>query len=185
LSARIPRLEFDQLSPALQAQLGPRVERLGYLGEFFRCTGHQPKLLGPFMTMTEAFKDVLPAKLVEVGALTVAGFMDNAYERNQHERLCVKLGFGTDWVADVNRLAPDRATHLDDAERSVQRLIVAMLSRKGTGVERELEDVIDAIGPEQAIAVMFLAGRYVTHALIVNGLGLRPPVPSVFEESRG
>ena len=41
--------------------------------------------------------------------------------------------------------------------------------------------MIDAIGPEQTIAVMFLVGRYITHAMIVNGLELAPPVPSIFE----
>jgi hypothetical protein len=182
VSARIPRLEFDQLAPALRAQLEPRVTRLGYLGEFFRCTGHQPDLLVPFMTMTEAFKKVLPDKLTELGALTVAGVMGNDYERNQHERLSFRLGFGKEWIADVNALAPDRATRLDDTEKRVQRLIIAMIDRKGKGVDAELGPVVDVIGHQQAIAVMFLVGRYVTHALIVNSLGLVPPVKSVFEE---
>jgi len=183
VSVRIPRLDFDQLSPALQAQLRPRVDRLGYLGEFFKCTGHQPALLGPFMTMTEAFKDVLPQRLVEVGALTVAGVTENAYERHQHERLCLTLGYDRGWVADVNRRDPDRATELDEAERCVQRLAIALVERRGHGVEAEFEAVVDAIGPEPAVAVLFLVGRYLTHALIVNGLDLAPPVPSIFEEA--
>ncbi len=183
MSARIPRLEFDQLSPALQAQLEPRVTRLGYLGEFFKCTGHQPALLGPFMTMTEAFKQVLPQTLIEVGALTVAGLMGNAYERHQHERLCAKLGFDRAWIAEVNRLDPDRAPRLDEAERRVQRLAMALVERRGHEVRGELEAVVDAIGHEQAIAVLFLVGRYITHALVANSLELQPPVPSVFEEA--
>lgn len=182
MSRRIPRLEFDQLAPPLQDQLGPRVKRLGYLGEFFKCAGHQPALLGPFMAMTEAFKKVLPERLVEVGALTVAGAMRNEYERNQHERLSFRLGFGKDWIADVNRLDPAGAAHLSDAEKSVQRFAIALIERRGKDVEAELEAMIDEIGPEQAMAVMFLVGRYVTHAFIVNALALAPPVKSVFEE---
>jgi hypothetical protein len=182
VSARIPRLEFDQLAPDLQALLAPRVRRLGYLGEFFKCAGNQPTLLAPFITLTEAFKTVLPEKLIEVGALTVAGFMKNAYERHQHERLSVRLGYGKDWIAEVNALAPDRATVLDATERDVQRFVLALLERGGKHVDRELDAIVDRIGPERAIAVLFLVGRYVTHALIVNGLALVPPVPSVFEE---
>ena len=182
MSRRIPRLEFDQLAAPLQDQLGPRVKRLGYLGEFFKCAGHQPALLGPFMTMTEAFKKVLPERLVEVGALTVAGVMNNAYERNQHERLAFRLGLGKDWIAEVNRLDPARASAMSDAEKAVQAFAIALIGRKGTGVADELEAMIDAIGPEQAMAVMFLVGRYVTHAFIVNALALAPPVKSVFEE---
>jgi hypothetical protein len=40
--------------------------------------------------------------------------------------------------------------------------------------------VIDCIGAKQAMAVMFLIGRYVMHAYIVNALNLAPPVPSIF-----
>ena len=182
MSARIPRLEFEQLAAPLREQLGARVKRLGYLGEFFKCAGHQPALLGPFMTMTEAFKKVLPERLVEVGALTVAGVMRNEYERNQHERLSFRLGFGKDWIADVNRLDPDRAAQMSAAEKSVQRFAIALIERKGSGVDAELDAMIDAIGPEAAMAVMFLVGRYVTHAFIVNALALAPPVKSVFVE---
>ena len=37
-------------------------------------------------------------------------------------------------------------------------------------------------GPEPAVAVMMVLGRYLVHALIVNSLGLAPPVPSIFED---
>lgn len=178
----ITRLEFDELTPEVQAVLRARVERLGYLGEFFRCTGHQPGILRPFMEMTEALKKALPDRLTEVGALTVAGVMANDYERNQHERLSRKLGFDTAWIAAVQRLSPDDATEMSDAERAVQRLILALIERKGKGVANEFAAAIDAIGADQALAILFLAGRYITHALIVNALELAPPVPSIFEE---
>jgi hypothetical protein len=181
MSERIPRRQFDELAPRLQDVLRARVERLGYLGEFFQCGSAQPDVLAPFMEMTEALKKALPDRLTETGALTVARLMDNHYERNQHERLSVRLGFGKDWVAAVERLDPDGAPELSEVERAVQRLVMAMVERKGKGVDEELEAVIDKIGPDQAIAVMFLVGRYISHAMIVNGLGLAPPVPSVFE----
>ncbi|MBB3992319.1 hypothetical protein [Croceicoccus naphthovorans] len=58
-----------------------------------------------------------------------------------------------------------------------------MLRRRGKDVQAELDKTIEAIGAEQAIAVMFLVGRYVTHALIVNSLDLQPPVPSIFDRT--
>jgi len=76
------------------------------------------------------------------------------------------------------------AIELEDNERAVQRLIIAVLGRNGLGVQSELDTVIDLIGPAAAVAVMFLVGRYVTHALIVNGLSLNPPVPSIFTEEQ-
>lgn len=180
MSKKIPRLEMEQLAPNVQETLGPRVKRLGYLGEFFKCSGHNPDVLVSFMEMTEALKHALPDRLTEVGSLTVAGLMGNDYERNQHERLSEKLGFGRDWVAAVNRLDPDAADLLSEDERAVQRLAIAVIERRGHGVEKELEAVIDRIGYAQGMTVLFLIGRYVMHAYVVNALDLTPPVPSIF-----
>src|SRR6185295_6721997 len=72
MSHHIPRLEMNELAPEVQNALAARVKRLGYLGEFFKCSGHNPDVLVPFMEMTEALKEALPDRLTEVGALTVA-----------------------------------------------------------------------------------------------------------------
>lgn len=183
MSDKIPRLSFEELQPNVQDVLRARVERLGYLGEFFRCSGHQPDVLAPFMEMTENLKKALPDRLTETGALTVATLMENKYELHQHERLSRKLGFGEEWVAAVEQVAPDKAPLLTDQERAVQKLAIALIQQRGKNVEQELESVIEQIGVEQSIAVLFLVGRYITHALIVNSLNLEPPVPSIFDSS--
>ena len=104
MSTTIPRLELDALRSDLVAYLKPRVERLGYLGEMFKCAGNAPDATLQFMHFTDALKETLPDRLTELGALTVASFMDNRYERHQHERLSVKLGFAREWIAQVNAL---------------------------------------------------------------------------------
>jgi alkylhydroperoxidase family enzyme len=182
MSAKLERLEMDALAPALQQVLAARVKRLGYLGEFFKCAGHAPDVLLSFMTMTDALKETLPDRLTEVGALAVATAMGNLYERHQHERLSERLGFGRDWVAAAIA-APDDDSPLSPEERAVQRLAIAMVERRGHGVEAELEAVVDAIGSGPAMAMLFLIGRYVTHSFIVNALALAPPVPSIFAKS--
>jgi hypothetical protein len=188
LSAKIERLEMDELAPAVRQALGPRVKRLGYLGEFFKCAGHAPDVLLPFMTMTDALKEALPDRMTEIGALAVAAAMGNDYERHQHERLSEKLGFGREWVAAAiagpdSNSRPGADSPLSPEERAVQRLAVAMVERRGHGVEAELEAVVDAIGAGPAMAMLFLIGRYVTHSFIVNALALAPPVPSIFTGS--
>src|ERR1043165_7378046 len=181
MNNKIPRLQMNELAPNVQETLAARVKRLGYLGEFFKCSGHNPDVLVPFMEMTEALKEALPDRLTEVGALTVAGLMGNAYERHQHERLSEKLGFGREWIAAVNTLDPNRSEPLSQDERAVQRLALAVVKRQGKKVEAELDAVIDHIGHEQAMAVLYLIGCYVMHAYVVNALDLKPPVPSIFE----
>src|SRR5690606_37292860 len=124
------RFEFDELPQPVADRLAARVKRLGYLGEFFRCTAHQPEALAAFIDFTEAGKGGLPNTLVETIALTCAGWMGNAYERNQHERLCLKLGFSRDWVREINRLAPEEAELLGTEEKLVQRLVLTILETK-------------------------------------------------------
>ncbi|PYS35148.1 MAG: hypothetical protein DMF75_04480, partial [Acidobacteria bacterium] len=101
MSDLIPRLSFSELDPQLAELLRPKVERLNYLGEFFQCTGHQPRALISFYSLTEDLKDALPDNITELVALTVAAKMRNSYERVQHERLALKLGFGEKWVREV------------------------------------------------------------------------------------
>jgi alkylhydroperoxidase family enzyme len=182
MSKLIPRLSFAELEPALAEALRPKVERLGYLGEFFQCAAHQPRALASFHRLTEDLKEALPDNLTEVVALSVAALMGNAYERVQHERLALKLGFTEAWVSEVVSLKAERGGGLSEAERLTQRLALAVVERRGHGTTDELGAVVKAIGPEQAVGVLLLIGRYVMHALIVNCLALEPPVSSPLVE---
>ena len=174
----IPRLSQDELPPELSAMLRPRIERLGYLGEFFKCAAHQPAALMSFMTFSEDLKHALSDRLTETVALTVTTELENAYERHQHERLCLRLGFGDDWMRSIEERDPARVKFLSAAERAAQTLTLAVLRRHGKGSGAELDALVAVVGHAQAIAVLMLVGRYVTHSLMVNALDLKPPVPS-------
>jgi hypothetical protein len=183
MNKRIPRLEMDQLEPRLRETLRPRVERLGYLGEFFKCTGHAPDVLRHFMEMTEALKKAVPDRITEAVSLTIAVRTGNQYERNQHERLCLKLGYGHDWVRAVERLDPELQEMMTEAERAAQAYALVAMSRYGQQCESEFNRVLESLPVPEAIGVLMLVGRYITHAIAVNTLGLAPPKPSIFEES--
>lgn len=178
MSTSIPLLSEADLPPELAARLKARVERLGYLGDFFRYTAHQPKALMSFLEFTEDLKRALPNNLTEVIALSVAALMDNSYERVQHERLSLALGYGKEWIRELLSLEAQGDGAVSKQETSVQRLTIAVVTRKGKDCTRELEAVIRAFGPATAIAILMLIGRYVTHGLIANTLDLAPPVPS-------
>ena len=47
---------------------------------------------------------VLGENLTELIALRVSCLMENAYERVQHERRCLKVGLGKAWVRAVKSL---------------------------------------------------------------------------------
>ncbi len=184
MSDLIPRLSSEQMPADLAAFLRPRVERLGYLGEFFQCTAHQPEALLSFLELTEHLKHALPNNLTELVALSIAVMMDNAYEQVQHERLTLKLGFSEEWLHDVLNITPDAARLLTEQETIVQRLVLSVVRRGGRDTAPELEAVIRAIGPDQAIAVLMLVGRYMSHALIVNTLNLAPPPVAKLPEKK-
>lgn len=181
MSKRVPRLEMADLEPGLAAALKPRVDRLGYLGEYFKCMGNLPEVCLTFLQFTEALKKALPDRITEVVALTIAGATGNAYERNQHERLSVKLGFGQDWVRAVNALDPAAPGPMTDAERETQAFALKALKQHGQSCQPDFERLIDAVGVNEALAVLMLIGRYATHAIAVNTLDLAPPKPSIFD----
>lgn len=182
MSSSIPRISREELPDELAAFLKPRVERLGYLGEFFQCTAHQPEALLSFLEFTEHLKHALPGNLTEVVSLTIAKLMDNAYERVQHERLSLKLGYSEQWIRGILRVTPDAVPELSEQEREVQRFTIALVERNGHNTGAELETVISLIGAANTIAVLMLVGRYLSHALIVNTLKLAPPVSSPLAE---
>ncbi len=184
MSDQIPRIPYEEFQPDLAEALRSKVERLGYCGEIWRIGANAPKSMLSFCNLTEDLKLELPTKIVELVALTAAGVMGNIYERNQHERLAEKLEFGRDWIKDVNALQADPASALSGDECKIQKFVMATIYRRGQDVKQEFADVVDAIGPAHAIAVLISVGRCVTHALFTNTLGLEPPVSSIFDEEQ-
>jgi len=181
--AELARLSFDALPPTLQDELRPRFERLGYLGEFFQVGAHQPEALGHFIRFTESLKDALPANLVELCALTVSSWSGNAYERVQHERLSLKLGFGEAWVREVERLDPDGTQALSDVEKAVQQLVLAIAPSQGRDARPSADALLAMTDAATLVGVLLTVGRYLAHSAFCNTLQIQPPVPSPLEAS--
>jgi len=91
------------------------------------------------------------------------------------------LGYDWSWTAAVTGRGSGPSP-LSPDEQAVRRLTLSALGTNGRGLSRELAEVVQAIGPAQAMAILMLVGRHWMHALIVNALGLKPPVPSIFAE---
>ena len=180
--SEIPRLTFETLEPALAQVLKPRVERLGYLGEFFCCMGHQPVPLRAFIEFTESAKAPLEKRVVEVIALTVASAKRNRYERHQHERLSVRLMLTRDWVAEVESLTPANARLMSATDVLVQQFVLAAIADGSAELPALRKQVVAQLGARQTVAILMVIGRYVAHSVIVGALALEPPVPSIFED---
>lgn len=183
MSQSVPRITQEKLPPELAGRLAPRIQRLGYLGEFFQCMAHQPEVLLSFMDFTDNLKEALPDNLTEVVALTAAVSTGNDYERNQHERLCEKLGFSREWIREVLSLSPDSGNTLSAEEKATQHLTGCAIKHAGRNCTQEFEALCHEIGHKKAVGVLFLIGRYLCHSIVVNTLGLKPPVPSIFGEA--
>jgi hypothetical protein len=179
----IPRIEQDAMAPPLADYLKPRVERLGYLGEWFKAAGNAPAVLLAFLKLTDALKDALPPKVSEAVVLTEATVLNNQYEKNQHERLSVRSGYGREWVAEVERVTPDTAVLMTQAECAAQRYTLAALSGDLPHIRSTFQTLSNHFSPGEAIAILMLVGRYWAHALGVATLDLAAPVPSIFEDN--
>jgi alkylhydroperoxidase family enzyme len=177
----IPRIPFEEFGAELRESLRPKVERLGYCGEIWQIGANVPKSMYYFSELTEALKDEMDMRLVELVALTVAGVMGNTYERHQHERLAEKLGYGRDWIAQVNELQAQTGKLMTDAECAVQNFVIAAIERRGHDSADLFKKMAKAVGPKNATGILLSVGRCVMHALFRNALGLEPPVASIFD----
>jgi alkylhydroperoxidase family enzyme len=182
MTDKIPALSFEDLPEKIAFQLKAKYQRLGYLGEFFARTAHQPEALAAFNEFTDSAKGALDLKMVELVALTVASMKHVTYEKNQHERLSIRKGYGRAWVEDVEKLEPENTKRLGPEEILVQRFVVDAIRNDGESVTAQLDAVINALGYEDAIAIMMVMARYAAHALLVKSMDIGPPVPSIFED---
>ncbi|HWG64926.1 MAG TPA: carboxymuconolactone decarboxylase family protein [Streptosporangiaceae bacterium] len=181
--AEIRRLSYEELDSSLQEALRAKVERLGYLGEFFAVAGHQPAATTAFQNFTEALKAALPPELTEAVALTVASTLDNQYEQAQHERLARTLGFSVAWIeAAIGRGDPGELSEAATAARDLTRSI---LESYGRGAAPQLARAVDVLGEEYAVGILLTVGRYVAHAVVSNTLELSAPVAGVVAGSAG
>lgn len=181
MSDGIPRLSFAELDPALADDLRPTVDRLGYLGEFFQTMGHVPLAARQFMEYTKAVKAPLADNLNEVLALAVCAALGARYELIQHERLAQRLGFTLEWIAAAAGTAGTAV--LDDEERVVRELALAMLQDFGRGAAGAIERAHAMLGPQRAMAALLQITRFTMIASLCNALDLTLPVQSVFEEN--
>lgn len=177
----VPRIEFEDLAPELKDMFRARVERLGYLGEFFKCMSHQPQPMAGFATITDGLKAALPDNFTEIVSLSLSSRLGNLYEQFQNEQLSRKLGFSDQWIRQCMTPVSGADSVFDAEEGAVQDFAIAVGARMGKDVTDEFEALVSAIGPERAIAILWLIGRTVTHALISNSLKLDPPVKSIFQ----
>lgn len=175
--AEIRRLSYDELDPPLQDVLRAKVERLGYLGEFFAVAGHQPAATTAFQNFTEALKAALPPELTEAVALTVASMLDNQYEQSQHERLARTFGFSVAWIEAA--LGKGDPGELSQGARAARDLARAMVEGYGRGASPQLEHAVGVLGEEHAVGLLLTVGRYVAHAVVSNTLELKAPVAGV------
>lgn len=181
MDSAIARMEYEELGTELKDLLAPRYERLGYLGEFFKCAAHQPDALAAFIRFTESAKGGLPKNLVEVIALTCAAARDNRYELHQHERLSVRLGFGRDWVRAIEQLDPDASqAQISDDEALVQRYVLAALAEANPAGWTDL--LVARFGQGDAVATVMVTARYIAHSAMIASFAIGPVVPSIWED---
>ncbi|HET9149538.1 MAG TPA: hypothetical protein VFO61_03570 [Alphaproteobacteria bacterium] len=179
----LPRIEYENLEPGLKELFRPRVERLGYLGEFFRAMSACPETMKGFYAITESLKKELPDNFGQIVSVALSSRLGNRYEQYQNERLSLKLGLSKEWVRSALGPIDDPASVFTPEEKAVQAFAVAAGQSLGRGVDHEFKTLVERVGERKAAAVLWLVGRTITHALISNTLHLAPPVTSIFDQA--
>jgi hypothetical protein len=173
-------LRLDEVDPTLRDMLQPTVNRLGYFGAFFQYAGHAPAMLTGFMQYSGALKGALPDDLNETIALTVCTKLDFAYERIQHERLSLKLGFDRTWIATLVGRSDEEV--LTTAQGHARTLAISFLA----GESAEALGALDALAAETseavAMAALFQIARFRDICSIGRMLDMQLPVASIFSD---
>lgn len=176
----LDRLSLEEVEPALRAELEPTVARLGYFGEFFQVFGAVPGAVTAFMGYTKAVKAPLADNENEVLALTVCAALGDSYERIQHERLSVRLGLDTGWIAAAEGRAGANMTRLSAEETALRELALAVIATHGKGCQAAVAAATSALGAQKTTAALLQVTRFMSIATLCNALELSLPVPSVF-----
>lgn len=174
------RLSLEEVEPALRAELEPTVARLGYFGEFFQVFSAVPGAVNAFMGYTKAVKAPLTDGENEVLALTVCTWLGDSYERIQHERFSVRLGFDINWIAAAEGRTGADMTRLSAEETALRKLALAVMATHGKGCRSEVAIASSTLGPQKTATALLQITRFMGIATLCNALELSLPVPSVF-----
>src|SRR5206468_4757005 len=121
-----------------------------------------------FYRWTEALKETLPFRLVEVIALTVATQAGNDYERIQHERLALTGGMTDDEIVAVERMRPGTCPTLAEEEVAAAALARCLLDNFGRGCNPALLRLSRLVGEPAAVGCLMVAARYLAHSVMTN-----------------
>ena len=123
VSKSIPRLGLEAMPAELADYLRrTKVERLGYLGEFFQCGANAPDALLSFMRFTDVLGEALPKRLVEVVALSERFLLDSPSAR--HAQGLVRSGCFEQLVAHFYRTSMTRAVSESASVALLPRLLL-------------------------------------------------------------
>ena len=173
-------LTLEQMDPLAASLLRPVVERLGYLGDLFGISAHQPAVLAAVMQLAGALRASLPEADFEVLALTVSALTGNLYEQYQHEQLCARRGYDESWIEQCVGLEPgsDGATDaLTSSQLLLRQLAQDCVHPSPTGPAGSLEAVQRELGPQTTVAALHTIGYFVHAATVSRALGVTSPVP--------
>lgn len=181
--ATLDRVPLEAMDEELRELLRPRVERLGYLGDFFQFGAHQPQALAHFVRFTESLKDALPWRLVEIVALTVAAETANEYERVQHERLALRRGMGAHEIRGLVSGETSPALFGED-ELAVAELARCVVRSERKHCQRRFQRLLALTDQATAVAVLLTAARYLAHSAVATTWRLKAPVSSPLNGAR-
>lgn len=176
----LKRLSLEDVEPALRAELEPTVARLGYFGEFFQVFSAVPGAVLTFMGYTKAVKAPLADSENEVLALTVCAALGDSYERIQHERLSVRLGLDSAWIAAAEGRDGADMTRLSVEETALRELALVVVATHGKGCRAKVAGAAAVLGPQKTAAALLQITRFMSIATLCSALELSLPVPSVF-----
>ena len=177
-SITVRSLTLEEMTPELREVIEPRVQRLGYLGDFFRYTGHQPQALRAALEYAGVLRQAVPPRLAEIIVLTVSARTRNRYEQVQHEPLAARAGLSHVEIRALVSGAVSACQSFDLADRAAADLAEAAAEGDRQASIHALAALCEHTSAEVGIGALMMAGHYLGFSFVANALPLTLPVES-------
>jgi 4-carboxymuconolactone decarboxylase len=143
----------------------------------FRMVANAESAYRPWLRYSGALLTALELDplLRELAILQVARVMDSPYEWAQHDPIARAVGASGAQVAAVEA-GRDEDPCLGPVQSLVLRVTRSVVS-EGAASEEQMAELVERLGPRQAVELLLVIGNYVAIAMLIASTGLEPEPP--------
>jgi 4-carboxymuconolactone decarboxylase len=173
-TVRVPPIEEDALTEAQKQLIGGWTDMI-----FCRVLAHHPRIYSAFVPFLGEVitRTSLPPRDREIICLRMLHLGGDTYESTHHKTIALRSGMTKEEIDDAS---DGSGVSLGDFDRTLVRA-TEELHRDQCIADATWAALAQRYSQEQLMELVFLAGCYMTMAMITNSFGMPLETPETFE----